>query len=57
MNLSRKDVAARTGYSVRTIKRHEEKLGLAAIRVKVTGRVVYPERKALHALRARGLEA
>ena len=57
MNLTRKEIARRTGLSAQSIRRNERKLGLDEIKVRVNKRVViYPERQALRALRSRGLE-
>jgi hypothetical protein len=58
MNLTRKEIARRTGLSARAVRSNERKLGLDQIKVNVNKRVVlYPERQALRALRSRGLEA
>lgn len=58
MNLTRKQIAQRTGMSTQSVKRNERRLGLDQIRVRVNPRLVmYPERRTLQILRARGLEA
>jgi DNA-binding XRE family transcriptional regulator len=58
MNLTRKQIAQRVGMSPQSIKRNEVRLGLDRIRVRVNPRMVlYPERRTLQILRARGLEA
>jgi len=58
VNLTRKQIAQRTGMSTQSVKRNERRLGLDQIRVRVNPRLVmYPERRTLQILRARGLEA
>jgi len=57
VNLTRKQIAARVGMSTQSIKRNEARLGLDRVKVAVNRRVVlYPERRTLQILRARGLE-
>lgn len=57
-NVTRKQLAQRTGLTPDIIRRNEARLGLSAIRVTVNRRlVVYPAAKAVRILRARGLAA
>ena len=57
MNLSRKQLAQRTGLSALSIRRNEARLGLDRAKVKVNQRVIlYRSKEALQALRSRGLE-
>ena len=55
MNLTRKELARRSGLSAQSIRRNETKLGLRPVRVNKR-LVVYAASAALHALRSRGLE-
>jgi hypothetical protein len=56
-NLSRRQIAQRLGMSVRTLARHEARLGLAAIKVRLSRKMIrYPSAQVARVFKSKGLE-
>ena len=57
MNIGRKDIARKIGVSLKTVRKHETRLGLDRLRVTMNARLhLYPERKVDRLLRSQGFE-